>query len=191
MGKIGILALTALSVLMVGCSQPADEAKGTLQTDPGREYVIVVHGGAGAMSSLKDNPDQESAYYAALDSALMIGDSVLSAGGDGPQAVLAVIHYFEGNPLFNAGIGATVTADGTFELDAAIMEGHDLSAGAVAGVKHVKHPIDAAYAVKEQSPHVMLSGSGAEAFAREKGRSRRKARRTGQSVVSCSIVMGT
>ena len=99
----------------------------------------------------------------------MIGDSVLSAGGDGPQAVLAVIHYFEGNPLFNAGIGATVTADGTFELDAAIMEGHDLSAGAVAGVKHVKHPIDAAYAVKEQSPHVMLSGSGAEAFAREKG----------------------
>ena len=169
MGKIGILALTALSVLMVGCSQPADEAKGTLRIDPGREYVIVVHGGAGAMSSLKDNPDQESAYYVALDSALMIGDSVLSAGGDGPQAVLAVIHYFEGNPLFNAGIGATVTADGTFELDAAIMEGHDLSAGAVAGVKHVKHPIDAAYAVKEQSPHVMLSGSGAEAFAREKG----------------------
>ena len=77
--------------------------------------------------------------------------------------------YFEGNPLFNAGIGATVAADGSFELDAAIMEGKDLSAGAVAGVEHVKHPINAAYAVKTQSPHVMLSGAGAEEFAREQG----------------------
>ncbi len=134
-----------------------------------REYVIVVHGGAGEMSELKMAPERAEMYYAALDSALMIGDKVLSAGSEGVDAVLAVINYFERNPLFNAGVGATCTSEGTFELDAAIMEGKDLSAGAVAGVKHVKHPIDAAYAVKTRSPHVMLSGSGAEAFAKEHG----------------------
>ena len=78
---------------------------------------------------------------------------------------MAVINYFENNPLFNAGKGATCTAEGTFELDASIMEGKDLSAGAVAGVKTVKNPINAAYAVKTQTPHVMLSGTGADAFA--------------------------
>ena len=134
-----------------------------------REYVLVVHGGAGAMKGLEGDPVRSARYYAALDSALLIGDKVLAAGGEGPEAVLAVINYFEGNPLFNAGIGATCTAEGTFELDASIMEGKDLTAGAVAGVKHVKHPIDAAYAVKEHSPHVMLSGTGAEEFAREQG----------------------
>ena len=99
------------------------------------------------MASLKDAPDKAAEYYAALDTALTIGDKILSDGGDGSAAVIAVISFFEGNPLFNAGIGATVTADGKFELDASIMEGNDLSAGAVAGVKHVKHPIQAAWAV--------------------------------------------
>ena len=106
-----------------------------------REYVIVVHGGAGAMAGLEQDTEKAARYYAALDSALTIGDAVLSAGGEGPQAVMAVINYFESNPLFNAGVGATCTEEGTFELDASIMEGKDLSAGAVAGVKHVKHPI--------------------------------------------------
>lgn len=134
-----------------------------------REYVIVVHGGAGAMAGLEDDSVRSAQYYAALDSALMIGDQILSAGGAGTEAVIAVISYFEENPLFNSGVGATCTAEGTFELDASIMEGKDLSAGAVAGVKHVKHPIQAAYAVKTHSPHVMLSGSGAEEFAKEQG----------------------
>lgn len=134
-----------------------------------REYVIVVHGGAGAMRGLQNSPETAAKYYAALDSALNIGDVVLAAGGEGPEAVMAVISYFEGNPLFNAGIGATVSAAGNFELDASIMEGKDLSAGAVAGVQHIKHPIQAAYRVKEHSPHVMLSGSGADDFAREQG----------------------
>lgn len=134
-----------------------------------REYVIVVHGGAGNMGDLASDPVRSAAYYAALDSALMVGDAILSEGGAGVDAVRAVIRYFEGNPLFNAGIGATCTAEGNFELDASLMEGKDLSAGAVAGVKHVKHPIEAAYAVKSHSPHVMLSGQGAEAFAREQG----------------------
>lgn len=134
-----------------------------------REYVIVVHGGAGTIDKLKDDPSKSVLYYAALDSALMIGDRVLSSGGEGPEAVMAVINYFENNPLFNAGKGATCTAEGTFELDAAIMEGKDLSAGAVAGVKNVKNPINAAYAVKTKTPHVMLSGEGADAFAVSEG----------------------
>lgn len=134
-----------------------------------REYVIVVHGGAGVIDKLEKDPERSAQYYAALDSALTIGDRILSAGGEGPQAVMAVINYFENNPLFNAGKGATCTAEGTFELDAAIMEGKDLSAGAVAGVKTVKNPIDAAYAVKTQTPHVMLSGAGADAFAASRG----------------------
>lgn len=134
-----------------------------------REYVIVVHGGAGNMGDLENDPVKSAAYYVALDSALQIGDQVLSAGGNGPEAVMAVINYFERNPLFNAGIGATCTAEGLFELDASIMEGKDLSAGSVAGIKKVKHPINAAYAVKEKSPHVFLSGAGAEEFAAQEG----------------------
>lgn len=134
-----------------------------------REYVIVVHGGAGDVAKLENDPERSTQYYAALDSALMIGDRILAAGGEGPQAVMAVINYFEGNPMFNAGRGATCTAEGTFELDASIMEGKDLSAGAVAGVKTVKHPINAAYAVKTKTPHVMLSGAGAEEFAASQG----------------------
>ena len=136
---------------------------------PEREYVIVVHGGAGEMGGQADNPEIAAKYYSALDTALNIGREVLDGGGNGTEAVKAVIRYFEGNPLFNAGIGATISAEGYFELDAAIMEGKDLSAGAVAGVRHVKHPIDAAYAVKTASPHVMLSGTGADRFAEEQG----------------------
>ncbi|MDR0758218.1 MAG: isoaspartyl peptidase/L-asparaginase [Tannerella sp.] len=134
-----------------------------------REYAIAVHGGAGVMTGLENDAERAAAYYSALDTALMIGNEILSAGGEGEKAVLAVISYLEDNPLFNAGKGATVTAEGTFELDAAIMLGKDLSAGAVAGVKTVRHPIRAAYAVITGSEHVMLSGAGAERFAAEQG----------------------
>lgn len=134
-----------------------------------KEYVIVVHGGAGAMAGLEQDQEKAARYYAALDSALCIGQAILEAGGEGPEAVIAVVNYFESNPLFNAGKGATCTANGTFELDASIMEGKDLTAGAVAGVKTVKHPINAAYAVKEKTPHVMLAGEGADHFAAAQG----------------------
>lgn len=134
-----------------------------------REYVLVIHGGAGAMGALADNPSQSEAYYAALDSALQIGDRLLAAGEEGPVVVMRVINFLENNPLFNAGKGATVTEEGTFELDASIMLGKDLSAGAVAGVRTVKNPINAAYAVMTASPHVFLSGVGAEQFAAEQG----------------------
>ena len=82
---------------------------------------------------------------------------------------MAVVNYFENNPLFNAGKGATCTSTGTFELDASIMEGKDLTAGAVAGLKTVKNPINAAYAVKNKTPHVMLAGEGADRFAKSQG----------------------
>ena len=134
-----------------------------------REYVIVVHGGAGAMENLEDDKEKSTLYYAALDSALSIGNAILSAGGEGPEAVMAVVNYFENSPLFNAGKGATCTSAGTFELDASIMEGKDLTAGAVAGLKTVKNPINAAYAVKTKTPHVMLAGEGADRFAKSQG----------------------
>lgn len=130
-----------------------------------REYVLLIHGGAGAMNTLKESPTLENQYYASLDSALEIGNQILSSGGKGVEAVVAVVTYLENNPLFNSGVGSTVSATGTFELDAAIMDGSDLSAGAVAGVKHVKNPIKAALKVKDNSDHVFLSGDGADQFA--------------------------
>ena len=161
--------IPALALTLTGCGSNSTDNKGHQAPVPEREYVIVVHGGAGEMGDKADDPEVAGKYYAALDSALNIGREVLDGGGNGTEAVKAVIRYFEGNPLFNAGVGATISAEGYFELDAAIMEGKDLSAGAVAGVRHVKHPIDAAYAVKTASPHVMLSGTGADRFAEEQG----------------------
>ena len=161
--------IPALALTLTGCGSNCTDNKGHQAPVPEREYVIVVHGGAGEMGDKADDPEVAGKYYAALDSALNIGREVLDGGGNGTEAVKAVIRYFEGNPLFNAGVGATISAEGYFELDAAIMEGKDLSAGAVAGVRHVKHPIDAAYAVKTASPHVMLSGTGADRFAEEQG----------------------
>ncbi|MDR1407609.1 MAG: isoaspartyl peptidase/L-asparaginase [Tannerella sp.] len=134
-----------------------------------REYAIAIHGGAGAMATLENNPEQAAAYHSALDTALTIGNDILSTGNEAEKAVIAVISYLEDNPLFNAGKGATITARGTFELDASIMLGHNLTAGAVTGAKTIKHPIRAAYAVLTGSPHVMLSGAGAEQFAAEQG----------------------
>jgi len=134
-----------------------------------REYAMAIHGGAGAMENIVKDSALAAPYYAALDSALQLGEKLLSEGGQAEEVVIAVIRYLEDNPLFNAGKGATVTYEGTFELDASIMLGKDLRAGAVAGVKTVRHPIEAAYAVMTESPHVMLSGEGADRFAAEQG----------------------
>lgn len=134
-----------------------------------RDWAIVVHGGAGNIAGIEKDSLKTAQYRSALDSALSIGSEILSRGGEGLDAVVAVIDYFESNPLFNSGVGATCTSEGTFELDASIMDGRDLSAGAVAGVKTIKHPIRAARAVMTASEHVMLSGEGAETFAAEQG----------------------
>jgi beta-aspartyl-peptidase (threonine type) len=134
-----------------------------------REYAMAIHGGAGTLQEVEKDPVRNAPYYAALDSALRIGENLLVGGAQAEEVVIAVIRYLENNPLFNAGKGATVTYEGTFELDACIMLGKDLRAGAVAGVKTIRNPIQAAYAVMTQSPHVMLSGDGADRFAAEQG----------------------
>lgn len=165
--KYRLLTLAASAAFMAAMAVSGGCTSSPEKTE--RDYVIVVHGGAGDIAGITGNQERAEQYYAALDSALMIGDKILSEGGKGTDAVIAVIEYFEGNPLFNAGIGATISAEGFFELDAAIMDGSDLSAGSVAGVKHIKHPIAAANAVRTSSPHVMLSGTGAEEFAGSQG----------------------
>ena len=131
-------------------------------------YTIVIHGGAGTINeSMPDSIKEE--YYASLGNALSIGKGVLADGGTSLDAVEKVLRYFEEDPKFNAGIGAVFTSDTTHELDASIMDGKDLSCGAVAGVEHIAHPISLARLVMEKSPHVLLAYGGAEEFARTMG----------------------
>ena len=130
--------------------------------------VLVIHGGAGVVKQ-DMTPAKEKAVRAALTLALQTGYAQLKAGKSSLDAVTAAIVVLEDDPNFNAGKGAVFTHDGRNELDAAIMDGSTLRAGAVAGVQHIRNPIQLARAVMEQSPHVMLAGPGAEAFARSIG----------------------
>ncbi|MDP3378831.1 MAG: isoaspartyl peptidase/L-asparaginase [Brevundimonas sp.] len=132
-------------------------------------WSLAIHGGAGVIERASLTPEQDAAYRAALDSALQVGAEVLDNGGSALDAVEAVIQVLEDDPLFNAGRGAVFTADGRIEHDAAIMDGTTLDAGAVAGLTRTRHPISAARAVMEDSPHVFLIGQGAETFARAQG----------------------
>ncbi|WP_439558957.1 isoaspartyl peptidase/L-asparaginase family protein [Dyadobacter sp.] len=133
------------------------------------KITIVIHGGAGTITRANMSPDKEKAYKAALNEALQKGYAVLKKGGTSVEAVEATIHVMEDSPLFNAGKGAVFTNDGKNELDASIMEGKTLKAGAVAGVTNIKNPISAAIAVMNKSEHVMMAGAGAEKFAKEQG----------------------
>ena len=132
-------------------------------------WGLVIHGGAGAIRREDLSPGREAAYRAGLTRALMAGHAVLARGGTSLDAVEAAINVLEDDSLFNAGKGAVLTADGRAELDAAIMDGATLKAGAVAGLHRVRNPIDLARAVMDHSPHVMMIGDGAEVFARERG----------------------
>jgi beta-aspartyl-peptidase (threonine type) len=132
-------------------------------------WALVVHGGAGAITRDDLRPEQDAAYREAMATAAQAGAAVLRAGGSAMDAIEAAIHLLEDDPLFNAGRGAAFTAEGRNELDASIMDGATLSAGAVAGVTTTRHPISAARAVIEGSTHVMLGGEGADAFARSQG----------------------
>jgi len=134
-----------------------------------KQYVLVIHGGAGTILRNQMSPERERAYTTALDTALQKGEAILARGGTALDAVEASVRYLEDCPLFNAGRGAVFTHDGRNELDAAIMDGRTLGAGAVAGVTVIRNPITAARAVMEKSEHVMMSGPGAEQFARQQG----------------------
>jgi beta-aspartyl-peptidase (threonine type) len=131
--------------------------------------VIAVHGGAGTPDRTRLEGGKADAYHAALNEILSAGQAVLSGGGTALDAVTVAVEMLEDCPLFNAGRGAVFTRDETHELDAAIMDGASLAAGAVACVNHIRRPIRAARAVMENSEHVLLVGAGAEAFARAQG----------------------
>ena len=132
-------------------------------------FGIVIHGGAGTILKENMTDSLETAYKVVLEEAVRSGHEILANGGTSIEAIQRTINIMENSPLFNAGKGAVFTNEGTNEMDAAIMDGETLNAGAVAGVTTVKNPINLAFQVMENSPHVLLSGKGAEQFAAERG----------------------
>jgi beta-aspartyl-peptidase (threonine type) len=156
-----VATLMAGTALAVAAQQPA--------TPQAHHWALVLHGGAGVIERASMEPKMEAAYRASIKQATEAAAKVLDGGGSAVDAVEAAIHILEDDPLFNAGRGAVFTAEGKNELDAAIMDGATLKAGAVAGVTRTRHPISLARAVMEKSPHVMLIGAGADAFAAEAG----------------------
>lgn len=157
-----------------GCKQPdfsEEKSPKTEKNSPKSEntFGIVIHGGAGTILKENMSDSLEAAYKAKLREAISTGYKILKNGGTSLEAVTNTITLLEDSPLFNAGKGAVFTHEGRNELDASIMDGSTLNAGAVAGVRHIKNPINLARDVMENSPHVMLYGPGAEEFARTLG----------------------
>ena len=129
------------------------------------KWAVVLHGGAGVIERSSMTPEAEKEYRAGIRAALDAAAGVLDKGGSSLDAVEAAIQILEDDPHFNAGRGAVFAADGTNQMDSAIMDGKSMMAGAVADVRRTRHPISLARAVMEHSPHVMLVGEGADAFA--------------------------
>jgi L-asparaginase / beta-aspartyl-peptidase len=151
--------LLPLFLALAAMTAHAQDAK------PSSPTALVIHGGAGVIERASLSPETERDIHAALDRALDAGNAVLSRGGSALDAVEAAVVVLEESPLFNAGKGAVFNNRGEHELDASMMEGHTRRAGAVAGVSTIRNPVKLARAVMEHSPHVMLMGAGAEAFA--------------------------
>lgn len=158
--KFGILLLM-VSMASLACAADPQAPRG--------KVILAIHGGVGTLTKDELKPDVERAYRADLEQALRAGAAVLDGGGTSLVAVEAAIKVLEDSPRFNAGKGAVFTHEGRNELDASIMDGRTRKAGAVAGVTVVKNPIGAARAVLERSPHVLLAGPGADAFAQSVG----------------------
>src|SRR5579863_9330080 len=131
--------------------------------------ALAIHGGAGVIERAKMTPEKEASYRAGLAAALDAAYAILERGGSSLDAVTTAVRMMEDDPQFNAGRGAVLNQDGDAELDAAIMDGRGPRAGAVAGVRHVKNPVELARLVMDRSPHVLLIGDGAEEFALEQG----------------------
>jgi L-asparaginase / beta-aspartyl-peptidase len=170
------ISLSLLGVaLLGGCAMTTQFGEGPAKTRyvgmqppaPPPAWSIAIHGGAGVIERKDLTPEQDRAYRAALAQSIEIGASILRSGGDGIDAIEAVAKAMEDNPLFNAGRGGAIDASGKVTLDAAIMIGPGLKAGAVAGMTTTRHPISAARAVMEKTRHVFLAGEGADTFARE------------------------
>jgi len=165
------MMIRATSLMLVltatACTSPAPPQATPAPT--GTRFGMVIHGGAGTITRASMSPEREAQYRAVLEEALRTGYRILADGGSSLDAVEATIRVMEDSPLFNAGKGAVFTSEGKNELDAAIMDGRTLMAGAVAGVTHTKNPITLARLVMERSPHVMMVREGAEKFGREHG----------------------
>jgi len=131
--------------------------------------AIVIHGGAGTITRASMTAEKEASIRATLKASVQAGYQALLEGAPGTEAVTRAINVMENSPLFNAGLGAVFNAAGKNEMDASIMEGAGLNAGAVASVAHIKNPINLALKVMTDSEHVMLMGEGAEEFARQQG----------------------
>ncbi len=157
--KKPLCTLALLATMPLAAQEPQSQS----------DFALAIHGGAGTILKENMTPEQEAAYQAKLGEALDAGVAVLEKGGQALDAVQAAIVVMEDSPLFNAGKGAVYTWDERHELDASLMDGRTLDAGAVAGVSTVKNPIMAARRVMTDSPHVMLAGEGADAFAKAQG----------------------
>ena len=164
------ILLSCLLLLFFSCK---DQAVKTKETTPlptqTNTFAIVIHGGAGNIRPEHLSSEKQEEYKTKLSEAIIVGYNILKNGGNSLDAVEQTIHILEDSPLFNAGKGAVFTNAETNELDASIMDGKTLNAGASAGTKTVKNPISLARAIMEKSPHVMLSREGAELFAQEQG----------------------
>ncbi|MFV0247504.1 MAG: isoaspartyl peptidase/L-asparaginase family protein [Tenacibaculum sp.] len=164
------LISTVLFFALFSCKCDTEQVSVKKQEKPKQsEFAIVIHGGAGTISKENMTLELEKLYRNKLEEAIRAGYIVLKSGGSSTEAVEASICIMEDSPLFNAGKGAVFTNEGTNELDASVMEGKKLNAGAVAGVKTIKNPIKAAIEVMNNSNHVLLSGAGADRFADERG----------------------
>lgn len=161
-----IIAILIFPVLIFAQKGSFAEIK-QLQSPQNPRLGFMIHGGAGVIKKGSLTPEKEKEYRAKLEEAVLAGYKILQSGKSSLDAIEAAIRILEDSPLFNAGKGAVFTADGKNELDASIMDGKNLAAGAVAGLRRVKNPITLARAVMEKSPHVMMVGDGAEKFAKE------------------------
>ncbi len=166
MVKIQVLFLMSL---IFACMPAEKQGLSVSATQEKAEYAIVIHGGAGTILKANMTPVREQEYRKVLNEALTVGEDILKSGGSAMDAVEKTIHVLEDSPIFNAGRGAVFTNEGKNELDASIMRGSDQNAGAVGGLRTIKHPISAARAVLENSEHVLLTSKGAEQFAQEQG----------------------
>ncbi|MBT8262641.1 MAG: isoaspartyl peptidase/L-asparaginase [Bacteroidia bacterium] len=172
MTKIFSFLFTVVLVFSCGNDKNvAENASTSSEKTSGKNptFGLVIHGGAGTILKENMSDSLEAAYTSKLEEAIRVGHKILENGGSAMEAVTKTINVMEDSPLFNAGKGAVFTHDETNELDASVMDGATLNAGAVAGVTGIKNPIDLAVEVMNNSPHVMLSGKGAEIFAKERG----------------------
>ncbi|TMM30457.1 isoaspartyl peptidase/L-asparaginase [Polaribacter aestuariivivens] len=171
MRKLAFLLLS--TALFLGCNLNSKK-ESVIEVDTNsnkkiNEFAIIIHGGAGTILKKNMSDEKEAEYKTKLEEAIKVGHTILKNGGTSQEAVMKTIQVMEESPLFNAGKGAVFTHEETNELDASFMDGKTLNAGAVAGVKDVKSPIELAIKIMTDSDHVMLSGTGASNFAKEKG----------------------